>query len=76
MVDPGSESSVVEVDSETVQALVQLIGQDTYNVLLETGYSFENIEIDGQVYSGIVGVQKILELIEKFQNGDVVIEGN
>ena len=76
LVDPGSESSVVEVDSETVQALVQLIGQDTYNVLLETGYSFENIEIDGQVYSGIVGVQKILELIEKFQNGDVVIEGN
>ena len=66
LVDPGSESSVVEVDSETVQALVQLIG-DTYNVLLETGYSFENIEIDGQVYSGIVGVQKILELIEKFQ---------
>lgn len=76
LVDPGSESSVVEVDPETVQALVQLIGQDTYNVLLETGYRFENIEIDGQVYSGIVGVQKILELIEKFQNGDVVIEGN
>ena len=76
LVDPGSESSVVEVDSETVQALVQLIGQDTYNVLLETGYSFENIEIDGQVYSGIVGIKKILELIEKFQNGDVVIEGN
>ena len=76
LVDPGSESSVVEVDPETVQALVQLIGQDTYNVLLETGYRFENIEIDGQVYSGIVGIQKILELIEKFQNGDVVIEGN
>jgi len=55
---------------------VQLIGQDTYNLLLETGYSFENIEIDGQVYTGIVGVQKILELIEKFQNGDLVIEGN
>jgi len=76
LVDPGSESSVVEVDSETVQALVQLIGQDTYNVLLETGYSFENIEIDGQVYSGIENKKKILELIEKFQNGDVVIEGN
>ena len=76
LVDPGSESSLVEVDPETVQALVQLIGQDTYNVLLETGYRFENIEIDGQVYTGIVGVQKILELIEKFQNGDVVIEGN
>ena len=76
LVDPGSESTVVEVDQETVQALVQLIGQDTYNLLLETGYSFENIEIDGQVYTGIVGVQKILELIEKFQNGDLVIEGN
>ena len=36
----------------------------------------ENIEIDGQVYTGVVGVQKILELIEKFQNGDLVIEGN
>jgi len=76
LVDPGSESTVVEVDQETVQAIVQLIGQDTYNLLLETGYSFENIEIDGQVYTGIVGVQKILELIEKFQNGDLVIEGN
>jgi len=76
LVDPGSESNVVEVDQETVQAIVQLIGQDTYNLLLETGYSFENIEIDGQVYTGIVGVQKILELIEKFQNGDLVIEGN
>jgi len=76
LVDPGSESNVVEVDQETVQAIVQLIGQDTYNLLLETGYSFENIEIDGQVYTGIVGVQKILELIEKFQNGDLVIEEN
>jgi len=76
LVDPGSESTVVEVDQETVQALVQLIGQDTYNLLLETGYSFENIEIDGQVYTGVIGVQKILELIEKFQNGDLVIEGN
>ena len=76
LVDPGSEANVVEVDQETVNALVQLIGQDTYNLLLETGYSFENIEIDGQVFSGIVGVQKILELIEKFQAGDVVIEGN
>jgi len=76
LVDPGSESNVVEVDQETVQAIVQLIGQDTYNLLLETGYSFENIEIDGQVYTGIVGVQKILELITKFQNGDLVIEGN
>lgn len=76
LVDPGSESNVVEVDQETVQAIVQLIGQDTYNLLLETGYSFENIEIDGQVYTGIVGVQKILELIDKFQNGDLVIEGN
>ena len=76
LVDPGSESNVVEVDQETVQALVQLIGQDTYNLLFETGYSFENIEIDGQVYSGVVGIQKILELIEKFQNGDLVIEGN
>ena len=76
LVDPGSESNVVEVDQETVQAIVQLIGQDTYNVLLETGYSFDNIEIDGQVFSGMVGVQKIIELIEKFQNGDLVIEGN
>lgn len=76
LVDPGSESNVVEVDQETVQAIVQLIGQDTYNLLLETGYTFENIEIDGQVYTGVVGVQKILELIEKFQNGDLVIEGN
>lgn len=76
LVDPGSESNVVEVDQETVQALVQLIGQDTYNLLFETGYSFENIEIDGQVYSGVVGIQKILELIEKFQNDDLVIEGN
>jgi len=76
LVDPGSESNVVEVDQETVQAIVQLIGQDTYNLLIETGYSFENIEIDGQVYTGIVGVQKILELIDKFQNGDLVIEGN
>ena len=76
LVDPGNESNVVEVDQETVQAIVQLIGQDTYNVLLETGYSFDNIEIDGQVFSGMVGVQKIIELIEKFQNGDLVIEGN
>ena len=76
LVDPGSESNVVEVDQETVQALVQLVGQDTYNLLLETGYNFENIEIDGQVYTGVIGIQKILELIEKFQNGDLVIEGN
>ena len=76
LVDPGSESTVVEVDQEAVQALVQLVGQDTYNLLLETGYNFENIEIDGQVYTGVIGVQKILELIEKFQNGDLVIEGN
>ena len=66
LVDPGSESGVVEVDSETVQALVQLIGQDTYNVLLKRVTVLKISKLMGK-YIVVWLVSKILSSLKNFK---------
>ena len=74
--NPGDTEAVVEMDQSVYNAIIQLVGEDKYSELVETGYGFESIEIDDQVFTGIVGIQKIAEIIRKIEDGDIILNDN
>ncbi|MBO6792934.1 MAG: hypothetical protein JJ895_03410 [Balneolaceae bacterium] len=78
LVDPSTETSVStqEIDQETLNALITLVGEEEYNTMLSDGFYFESIEIDQQVFSGITGIQKLTELLQKLEEGDIIISDN
>ncbi len=78
LVDPATETSVTtqEIDEETLNALITLIGDEEYNTMLSDGFYFESIELDQQVFSGITGIQKLTELLQKLEDGDIIISDN
>lgn len=78
LVDPSTETSVTtqEIDEETLNALITLIGDEEYNTMLSDGFYFESIEVDQQVFSGITGIQKLTELLQKLEDGDIIISDN
>ena len=76
LLNPGDTEAVVEMDQSVYNAIIQLVGEDKYSELVETGYGFESIEIDDQVFTGIVGIQKIAEIIRKIEDGDIILNDN
>ncbi len=78
LIDPTDETSAAaqEIDEETVQALIALIGSDLFTTLAEDGFVFESIEMDNQTLSGVVGIQKLAEILEKINDGDLIVNDN
>lgn len=70
---PGSELVQVPMSEEVLEALIMLIGQDQYSVLTENGYSLESITLDGQTYSGVAAIEKLSEVFQKTQDGEIIV---
>lgn len=58
--------------AQLTNALRQILGSRMQQVLPD-GYSFQGIEIDGQVYSGGQALQKLIELGRMADQGDISI---
>jgi hypothetical protein len=78
LIDPSDGSAVAaqEIDEETIQALIALIGTEMYTTLSEDGYLFESIELDNQSFSGVVGIQKLAEILSLINDGDIIVNDN
>lgn len=57
---------------QATQALQQVLGDRLQNIT-EAGYTFESIQIDGQVFQSGQALQKLLELGRRAEQGDVSI---
>lgn len=66
------ESGSSQRGSQAARALEQLLG-DRLQQITEEGYSFQSIEIDGQIYQGGQALQKLMELGSQAGSGDVSI---
>ncbi|MGD8428257.1 MAG: hypothetical protein PVH63_11550 [Balneolaceae bacterium] len=66
------KSMIIENTGELVKALKTVLG-DKYEQLERNNYSFQSVEIDGQIYQGGQALQKLLELSRSANNGDVSI---
>lgn len=78
LTDPGNDvaSTTQEIDEETFQALVAIVGEELYTSLNTDGFYFEGIVVDGQAFSGITGVQKLAEIIQKIEDGEIILNSN
>lgn len=70
---PGEEANLVQIDQDTFDALITLIGEDEFSALTESGYSFESIEINNQVISGATAIQLLNEIIQKIEDGEIIL---
>lgn len=68
----NSESRVTRGSGEFSQALKRVLGEQFEEIARE-GYSFESIEIDGQTFQGGQALQKLMELQQQSENGDISI---
>lgn len=73
LTDPSSNAATAlqEIDQDTFEALITLIGEEQYNTMVSEGFYFEGVEYNGQVFSGITGAQVIAEIVRKIEEGDI-----
>ncbi|MDX1639890.1 MAG: hypothetical protein R3281_18160 [Balneolaceae bacterium] len=71
---PGAESgATANVSTEVDNSLTRILGSDQLQQLVEDGYNFNSIVIDGQTYSGAAAIKKLQELSNRIQNGEITI---
>lgn len=68
-----SGEPTVVINNEIRRTLVSFLGEDAYNRLKEAGFSLQNIEIDGVVMSGPQATIKLAEILQKIEDGDIII---
>ncbi|MBO6522693.1 MAG: hypothetical protein JJ971_02615 [Balneolaceae bacterium] len=76
LASPGDNSTLVEIDQDAFDALIALIGEEEYAALTESGYAFESIEINNQIVSGATAIQLLTEIIQKIDDGDIILNNN
>ncbi len=76
LANPGENTTLVEIDQDAFDALIALIGEEEYATLTESGYAFESIEINNQIVSGATAIQLLTEIIQKIDDGDIILNNN
>ncbi|MEX2362758.1 MAG: hypothetical protein WD597_04005, partial [Balneolaceae bacterium] len=71
----GTESGGVTIpeDQNVREVLLQLLGEERYNRLNESGYKLGEIEIDGQIFSGPIAAQQLEMILEKIRNEQIIL---
>lgn len=72
----GSAAVAQEMSEEAELAIMALIGGEAFATLLEDGFVFEGIELENQTFSGIIGVQKLEELLQLINDGIIIVNDN
>jgi len=73
LISPSNNSGVPELDEDQLQVLIALIGQEQFNNLTENGYVLSSLELDAVTYEGPAAVNKLRELFEKIEDGDIIV---
>lgn len=62
--------------SELERSLIELLGNDQYQRLENSGFTLEGIEYDGQEFTGQAAALKLEELLEKIRNEEIILTDN
>lgn len=73
---PGEESTLAQIDQDTFDALITLVGEERFATLTESGYSFEGIEMNNQVVTGVTAVLLLEEILRKIDDGEIILNSN
>ena len=74
--DAAEATATTPLSEDVQRAIVELIGQDTYQRLRERGFTLESIQYDGQDFSGPAAAIKLEELLQKIRDEEIIVEGN
>lgn len=64
------------ISPEVQQAMIELIGQETFTRLRESGFSLMAVEYDGQEFTGPAASAKLEELLQKIRDEEAILGGN
>lgn len=64
------------VSDELEEVIVELIGQESYRRLSESGFELESIEYDGQQFTGMAATMKLEELLQKIRDEELILDRN
>lgn len=65
-----------KVNGEVRRVLSQLLDGNVVDQLRRAGYQFQSVEIDGEVISGPMALERLLELMERADGGEITIVKN
>lgn len=74
--DASKVTASLPVSAEVEQAIVELIGQDAFQRLKESGFTLQSITYDGQEFTGPAAGIKLDELLEKIRDEDIIVAGD
>lgn len=76
MADATEAASTPPFSNEIERALIELMGEDGYRTLEESGFTFESIEYDGQQFTGAAASVKLEELLQKIRDEEIILGDN
>ncbi|MDZ7692509.1 MAG: hypothetical protein U5K69_15475 [Balneolaceae bacterium] len=70
----SNETNVAaNLNQEVFNSLSNILTPAQLNQLMQQGYNFISITVDGQTYEGASAVQKLLEMSNKIENDEITI---
>ncbi len=64
------------VSEELEEAIIQLVGEESYRRLSERGFELESVEYDGQQFTGMAATMKLEELLQKIRDEEIILDRN
>lgn len=73
---PETSSAPIVLSGEARTLLIQLVGQSKFETLRNSGFSIQEIEIDGVTYSGNQASVILERILTKIEDGNIILSGN
>ncbi|HBZ39831.1 MAG TPA: hypothetical protein DEO59_15650 [Balneola sp.] len=73
--EPETTDDSIVITEETKKALINLVGNGTFENLVSSGFTIQSFQIDGVTYSGAQATIILAELLRKIEAGDIVLGG-
>ena len=82
LTDPGGQGAVISLNPDGTfpenlrTALIELMGEESFQELEERGFTLESIAYDGQEFTGASAAMKLEELLEKIREEEIILQEN
>lgn len=75
LAEPETAEAPIVITEETKKAIRSLMGSGRFENLISSGYTVQSFQLDGVTYSGTQATIILNQLLQKIENGDIVLSG-
>lgn len=76
LMDVTQTTSTPPMTNELERMLIEVMGQDNYRRLQQSGFTLQSVEYDGQEFTGPAATTKLEELVQKIQDEEIILGQN